>query len=74
MGIKFNSLVIMNFLDLIYLMNIFIIFIILKKKSTSSLRFQLKIQLNQFMLILVEINRNELDNILITRIVSNLNQ
>jgi hypothetical protein len=31
-------------------------------------------QLNQFMLILVEINRNELDNILITRIVSNLNQ
>jgi hypothetical protein len=31
-------------------------------------------QLNQFMLILVEMNRNELDNILITRIVSNLNQ
>ena len=74
MGIKFNSLVIMNFLDLIYLMNIFTIFIILKKKSTSNLRFQLKMQLNQFMLILVEMNRNELDNILITRIVSNLNQ
>ena len=74
MGIKFNSLVIMNFLDIIYLMNIFTIFIILKKKSTSNLRFQLKMQLNQFMLILVEMNRNELDNILITRIVSNLNQ
>jgi len=56
MGIKFNSLVIMNFLDLIYLMNIFTIFIIKKKKIYKQFKILVK---NAIKSIYAYFSRNE---------------
>jgi hypothetical protein len=81
MDIKLLQLMDMNLLELNYSMIILNIFTILRKMQVEVLRFIAKMQLNQLygyfgrsidLIITKNVNREELNNILLTRVVSNV--